>query len=329
LLDASPSLTLPPKAPRDRHHDTDTESEYLARQKVSEGGDLLKDLLKKKEYLSVDRRHEPHPRPRKSLGQNFLRDENISRKIVRAIEPRMSDVILEIGPGKGALTKHLVHGVRKLVAVEADERMTVVLRDAFPGNRMEVRHEDFLRTNLNELYSKYGQRIRVVGNIPYNITSPILFRVLDNRRCISDATLMLQKEVAARIVAAPRTKEYGVLSVFCQIFADVERLFDVRPAAFYPRPDVTSSLVRLTLHDRPRYAVDHEVFFRTMVRSIFGKRRKTLRNCLKYFVEEIGVELPADFGEFDLRRRPEQLSIKELVELSNRMLRVARHVGRI
>jgi 16S rRNA (adenine1518-N6/adenine1519-N6)-dimethyltransferase len=275
--------------------------------------------------IFVNRRRVPRLHPRRALGQNFLRDENIARKIVGAVSPGPADVILEIGPGEGVLTKYLVPGARTLVVVEKDERMAMALRATFSGGAIEVRHGDFLTTDMALIHDQHGQRIRIVGNIPYNITSPILFHILDNRGYVRDATLMLQKEVAVRIVAVPPTKEYGILSVFCQLFADVEKLFDVRPAAFYPKPGVTSSLVRLTMRGRPRYALADESFFRRMVRSIFGKRRKTLRNCLRYFMGDIGAELPAGFAEIDLQQRPEQLSIEQLVRLSNRLFTIAGH----
>jgi 16S rRNA (adenine1518-N6/adenine1519-N6)-dimethyltransferase len=138
--------------------------------------------------------------------------------------------------------------------------------------------------------------------------------MLDNRASIHDAVFMMQREVARRLVAVPHTKEYGILAVFCQLFTTVELLFDVSPHVFFPRPEVTSSLVRLTVLEEPRYSIKNEDFFRTMVRSMFGKRRKTLRNSLAYVVDQPQTKIP---GSFDLNRRPEDLSGRELVELSN------------
>jgi 16S rRNA (adenine1518-N6/adenine1519-N6)-dimethyltransferase len=264
-------------------------------------------------------------RPKKSLGQNFLRDENISRKIVSAISPQPSEVVLEIGPGEGALTKYLAPLVRKLIVVDIDRRVIARLQDAYPNGEVETRHEDFLDSDLDEIARQCNQPIRIVGNIPYNITSPILFHVLDNRSNVIDMTVMLQREVAGRIIAVSGTKTYGILSVFCQFYADVKKLFDVAPGAFYPRPNVSSSVIRFTMLAKPRYAVDDEQFFRAMVRTIFGKRRKTLRNSLRYFVDEKGMKLPPELGSAKGQRRPEVLSISELVELSNTLIREARH----
>src|SRR5512140_389063 len=228
-----------------------------------------------------------HLRPKKSLGQNFLRDDRIARKIVDAVAPRPGDVVLEFGPGEGALTGHLVASGAELILVELDKRSVMRIRALSERPGVQVRHQHVLTVDLDGLAAAAGtERLRVVGNIPYYITSPILFHVLDNRRRVRDLTTMVQKEVARRLVAVPRTKAYGIVSVFCQLFADVEILFDVQPGSFHPRPDVTSSVVRLVMLDGPRYALRDEQFFRGMVRSVFGKRRKTLRNALRYFIDD-------------------------------------------
>lgn len=253
-------------------------------------------------------------RPKQSLGQNFLRDENIARKIVGSLTLTPDDVLLEIGPGEGALTKYLVHHVRDLIVVDIDERVVAALKEMFPKDEVEILHRDFLDVDFaGILAGRQAKRLRIIGNIPYNITSHILFHILDNRSWIADATLMMQKEVARRLVAAPKTKDYGILAVFSQLFADVEVLFDVSPQCFSPVPKVTSSVVRLRILERPRFAMGDEHFFRTMIRSIFGKRRKTLRNSLGYFVDPV-PPLPL---QFDLSKRPEELSIEELVQLGN------------
>ncbi len=255
-------------------------------------------------------------RPRKSLGQNFLRDDRISRKIVDAIDPRPADVVLEIGPGEGSLTKHLAASGARLVLVELDERAVARMRELYGGSGVQVLHQDVLTVDLDALAASMStERLRVVGNIPYYITSPILFHVLDNRHRVRDLTMMVQREVARRLAAVPRTKEYGVVSVFCQLFADVEILFDVQPGSFHPRPDVTSSVVRLVMLDRPRYDLRDEQFFRGMVRSVYGKRRKTLRNALRYFLDADPAAAVPDASI--LRRRPEDLTIEETVGLSN------------
>lgn len=254
----------------------------------------------------------PSLRPRKALGQNFLRDSNIARKIVEAVAPREDDVVLEIGPGEGALTVLLAPLAKRLIAVELDARAIPALKARLAGTRTEVVAGDILDVDFAALAGP-DVSLRVVGNIPYNITSPILFRILDQRHVVHDATLLMQREVARRLAAPHGNKEYGILSVFCQLYADVRVLFDVSPNVFFPRPEVTSSLVHLRLLHEPRCVVNDDAFFRAMVRAVFGKRRKTLRASLRYFIGDVIAEdLPVD-----LQRRPEDLSILELAQLAN------------
>ncbi len=260
-------------------------------------------------------------RPKRSLGQNFLRDDNIARKIVTAMQPSAGDIVVEIGPGEGALTRHLAPRVRRLIAVEIDRRAVERLQAAYPAGRVVVVNQDFLGFDLGGIAAEGAAvkdggrtRVRVVGNIPYNRTSPILFHLLDQRTHVLDCTIMVQKEVARRLAACAGTKEYGILSVFVQLFADVKVLFDVSPNAFRPRPNVNSSVVRIAMLAAPRYPVRDEPSFRQLVRAVFGKRRKTLRSSLKYYDPRISQEM---LPEFDLQRRPEQLSLEELVKLGN------------
>jgi len=258
--------------------------------------------------------------PRKSLGQNFLRDDNIAGKIVAAIDPQREDCVLEIGPGEGALTRHLAGRSRTLTVVDVDERVVAAMNTMFPDGSVEVILGDFLATDLHAFAGVHPGRFRIVGNIPYNITTPILFHVLDNRRPVHDLTIMVQKEVGRRMAAEPGTREYGILSVFCGYFAEVRSLFEVSPGAFFPKPGVTSVVMQLKMRERPEYPAVDEAFFREMVRSVFGKRRKTLRNSLRYFTVPRGIALP----ELPLlHRRPEELSLRELVELGNALHRCA------
>jgi len=259
-------------------------------------------------------------RPRKSLGQNFLRDDNVARKIAAAIDPQQEDSLLEIGPGEGALTRHLAGRCRTLAVVDIDERVVAAMRAMFPGGSVEVILGDFLATDLPAIAASHPGRFRIAGNIPYNITTPILFHVLDNRQPVHDLTITVQKEVGRRMLAGPGGGEYGILSVFCNYFAEVRALFEVSRDVFYPKPDVTSLVMQLTMRPRPLHPASDEKFFRDMIRSIFGKRRKTLRNSLRYFTVPRGIQLP----ELSvLHRRPEELSLRELVDLSNTLLQSA------
>ena len=264
-------------------------------------------------------------RPRKSLGQNFLRDDNIARRIVAAIDPREDDALLEIGPGEGALTRHLALRSRRLSVVEIDARAAAGIRAMFPGGGVDVIEGDFLGIDLDAFARARGGRVRIAGNIPYNITSPILFHVLDHRSGVADLTFLVQKEVGRRMAAEPGSPDYGILSVFCRYTSEVKALFEVPPGAFYPRPRVTSLLMRLVMRPAPVVPADDEAFFRTMVRATFGKRRKTLRNSLRYVAALREGPLP-DIPELD--RRPEELSVGELVALSNTLLQsAARRAG--
>jgi 16S rRNA (adenine1518-N6/adenine1519-N6)-dimethyltransferase len=242
---------------------------------------------------------------------------NIARKIVEAVAPATDQTLLEIGPGEGVLTVPLARQAKRLIAVELDHRAIAHLRTLLLGLPAELIEGDFLEINLASC-AETGERLRIVGNIPYNITSPILFQILDQREYVQDATLLMQREVARRLVAPHGNKEYGILSVFCQLYADVRMLFDVSPNVFYPRPEVTSSLVQMRVLDAPRYSLTDESFFRSMVRSVFGKRRKTLRASLRYFIPDMP---PTDLP-IDLSRRPEDLSIAELVTLGNALVSV-------
>jgi len=248
--------------------------------------------------------------PKKSLGQNFLRDENVARKIVKSLRLRPNDAVVEIGPGQGSLTKHLCAATTRLVGIEIDDRAIAVLRETL-GSGVTLIHSDVLNISLEDLARQVGVRIRVVGNIPYNITSDILFWLFGGRRVLEDATLMVQLEVARRLVARPRTKEYGILSVFTQFYAKPELLFKVSRNSFYPKPDVDSAVMHLEF---PATLLScDESLFRSVVRSTFGKRRKTLRNGLRYMGFS---DHELDSLAFDLKRRPESLSLEEFLALT-------------
>jgi 16S rRNA (adenine1518-N6/adenine1519-N6)-dimethyltransferase len=256
-----------------------------------------------------------HLRPRKSLGQHFLRDQNITRKILSLLDPQPGDIVLEIGPGEGVLTRELAGIVQTLVAVEIDPRSVDQLRCEL-GSAVQILHQDVLKTDFRQISNRTGAvaGLRILGNIPYNITTPILFKILDERTVIRDAILMMQREVARRLLAAPGSKEYGIPSVFCRIFFSLGWLFDVPPTAFYPRPSVTSSVIRLEPLAQPRCTLSDEAFFRKLVRLVFGQRRKMLRNTLGALAAEYQAPLPEEFA---LRARPEELAPEELVKLAN------------
>ena len=241
-------------------------------------------------------------------------------EIVQAVNPGPDDLVLEIGPGEGALTRHLAEGPARLVLVDLDPRAMERMQAAY-GARAAVRCGDILAVDPRELAREHAvARIRVVGNIPYYITTPILFHFLDRRDAVRDLTLMMQREVAERLVAGPGTKTYGIVSVITGLLTEAQLLFDVQPGSFHPRPAVVSSVVRLTMLERPRAAVRDEQFFRTVVRTAFGKRRKTLRNSLSMLT---GAR-PGAVSPGTLARRPEELSVGEFAELANSLFPAGR-----
>jgi len=250
-------------------------------------------------------------RPLKKFGQNYLTDPNILRKIAEEINPAPGDNIIEIGPGLGALTRKLLEKVPSITAVEIDNRVGEELKAKFPG--LKLLTQDFLKTDINAIYSESNTKLRITGNIPYNLTSPILFMIIENNRIISDSVLMMQLEVAQRIISKRGTKEYGILSVILNYFCDVKLCFKVSPNVFTPKPNVWSAVVHLYPKDINITDQEKKIFIAT-VKAAFGNRRKTLKNSLS---NSIFKELNFDSSGIDLSLRAEQLEITDFVTLSN------------
>ncbi|RMD50614.1 MAG: ribosomal RNA small subunit methyltransferase A [Ignavibacteria bacterium] len=244
-------------------------------------------------------------KPLKKFGQNYLNDANIIKKIVDEFNPQQNDTIIEIGPGRGALTKLLSDSGANIIAVEIDTRVIEGLKKEFPN--VEFINDDFLKMDL----AKFGTNIRVIGNIPYNITSPILFKLFENNNIIQDAVLMMQDEVAKRLIAKPNTKDYGILSVLTQFYTDVKYCFKISPNVFYPKPKVNSAVVHLIISSQLQYP--NKSFFNKVVKASFGNRRKTLKNSLKNSIFE---NCEFENIEFDFSRRAENLSLDEFIKLA-------------
>jgi len=257
-------------------------------------------------------------RAKRSLGQNFLVDPNLQRKIVDALEPSVDDQVLEIGPGQGALTRHLAPLVGRLVLVELDDQLAEALTREFAGNpRVEVVHSDIMQVPLERI-STDPARLKVIGNIPYNITTPILFSLLERRPRPRSIVLMVQREVADRIVAPPGSKTYGALAVGVQSVADAERVLNVSRNAFRPVPDVESTVVRITPHDPPRLTVDEEAALRRLTRVAFGQRRKQFQRILRdaYALEPERIAAIEAATGFQLDARPETFSPDDFIRLA-------------
>ena len=257
------------------------------------------------------------PRARKRYGQHFL-EAAWADKLAAALDARPDDVFVEIGPGPGALTLRLARLVQHVTAVEIDPEMTASLAPQLPSNVTLVRG-DYLEFDIRELVERGP--LRIAGNLPFNVASPILFKLLREHRSrggIADATLMLQREVAERIEARPGTGDYGVLAILVQLHADVRRLLTLPPGAFRPAPRVHSAVIRLTFRP-PAVALRNEAVFEQMVRSMFTQRRKTLLNALRAFAEARGVDARRALlaAAIDSSRRPETLTLIELGRLSN------------
>ena len=258
----------------------------------------------------------PNVKAKKSLGQHFLKDLGIAKKIADTIQPSQLPAdkaeewgdlpVVEVGPGMGVLSRFLKDNGREVKAVELDPESVEFLHKDFPG--LDVVEGDFLKMNLDELFP--GE-IALIGNYPYNISSQIFFKVLDNREKVPVVAGMLQKEVAQRICSGPGSKVYGILSVLLQVWYDCKYLFDVGPMVFSPPPKVTSGVIRLTRNSRTELGCD-EKKFKTVVKTAFGQRRKTLRNSIG------GLLGPDNTLRNDpiLSLRPEQLSVEDFIRIT-------------
>ncbi|MBL1141391.1 MAG: 16S rRNA (adenine(1518)-N(6)/adenine(1519)-N(6))-dimethyltransferase RsmA [Proteobacteria bacterium] len=252
-----------------------------------------------------------HHQARKRFGQNFLHDPAIIQRIVDNINPQRQDRIIEIGPGKGALTELILERVESLDVVEIDRDLVESLTNSIGKDKsLKIHETDALKLDL----SKFAQSdLRIVGNLPYNISTPLLFHLLNYRTCIKDMLFMLQKEVVDRICANPGCKQYGRLSIMLQIYCDVESLFIIKPGAFNPSPKVDSAIVKITPLAKPRYELSDHESLKVIVREAFTQRRKTIRNSLKKYISE------SDIKEFGIAPeiRAEKLEISDFVRLAN------------
>jgi 16S rRNA (adenine1518-N6/adenine1519-N6)-dimethyltransferase len=255
----------------------------------------------------------PH-RPRKRFGQHFLKDPAVIGAIIDAISPGPDDVVIEIGPGLGAITEPLAQRAGHLHCVELDRDLVASLRQRWSGSPTVTIHEaDALEFDFGSL----GNDLRIVGNLPYNISTPLLFHLLDCRDSIRDMHFMLQKEVVDRMAAAPGSKAYGRLGIMLGCYLDIEALFDVDPDSFEPPPAVTSAIVRMVPKTEQQFDIDDAAILGDVVATAFSQRRKTLRNALRTRVDE--AELRA--LDIDPGKRPETLPIADYVALANYLAR--------
>jgi 16S rRNA (adenine1518-N6/adenine1519-N6)-dimethyltransferase len=262
-------------------------------------------------------------RPLKRLGQSFLEDHNVIRKIVAAADLTASDVVVEIGAGLGIMTALLVHQAGQVKALEIDPYMVSILRNKFDGlSNIEVIQTDVLKFDFSTARAEDStKKIKVIGNVPYNISSPILFHVLKYRSFIESMVIMFQKELADRITAGPGNKVYGVPSVMVGMYADASEEMVIPGSCFYPPPRVSSSVLKFIMREKPRYALTDEDAFSRLVKAAFAQRRKTLHNNLRHssFMDrdEAQVLQLLEKAKIDGRRRAETLSVEEFSRLAN------------
>lgn len=251
---------------------------------------------------------------KKRFGQNFLIDQAVIVSLIDAINPQKNQTIVEIGPGLGALTKPLLNEMEHLHVVEIDRDIVRWMQTEYASKHITIHNVDALKFDFSQLVDdKHGSQLRVTGNLPYNISTPILFHLLGNLAHIADMHFMLQKEVVERMVAAPSTAAYGRLSVMLQYHLCMEYLITVPPEAFEPAPKVESAFVRCVPHlVKPAIAQDYNLFYQVVL-AAFGQRRKTIRNTLKDFLND------NDFAQLNLNAqlRAENLTVKNFVEISN------------
>lgn len=257
-----------------------------------------------------------HIKPKKNLGQNFLIDKNIQRKIIAACEFKSSDIVLEIGAGRGELTALIATKVKKIYALEIDPYLCEILKDnlkVYSG--IEIISQDVLRFNLKRLFAKPKDRIKVIGNIPYYISSPIIEHLFKFKDLIDAIFITVQKEFAKRITAKEGSKDYGSFSCFVQYYTKPKVIFNIKKTCFFPQPKVDSCFLRLDLKRRLALGKEREKLFFKITRSAFNKRRKTLRNSLGSIVSPQKLENFFTKYSIDRNTRPEDLSLEDFANL--------------
>lgn len=258
-------------------------------------------------------------RPKKNLGQHFLTDLNIAKRIADTVDACPDIPVLEIGPGMGVLTQFLVEKPREVKAVEIDDESVRYLNEKYPKLRDNIIGDDFLKMDLNQVFD--GKAFVLTGNYPYDISSQIFFKMLDNKELIPCCTGMIQREVALRIASKPGSRQYGILSVLIQAWYDTEYLFTVDEDVFNPPPKVKSAVIRMTRNGVEDLGCD-ETLFKRVVKTVFNQRRKMLRVSLKPLFNKETMPSPEFFASDMMTKRPEQLAVADFVDLTNRVASV-------
>lgn len=256
-------------------------------------------------------------RPNKKLGQNFLGDKNLMDKLIDALDVYPDEDVLEIGSGLGWMSHEIAKLALSVIAVETDKRLLKIARSEFGKTKnLTFVEGDFLKLDLPHILSNTRLPMKVIGNIPYYISSPILFKLLENHSLFQFAVLTLQREVAERLTAKPGSKDYGILSIFLQAQARCEKLFDLPPQVFFPEPEVVSRAVKITFPRQAPHLIHKPPLFKTVVKTAFRTRRKTIRNNLKGLLKNNRVK-PWEASRIDPEVRPEQIPVEGYVALAN------------
>jgi 16S rRNA (adenine1518-N6/adenine1519-N6)-dimethyltransferase len=248
-------------------------------------------------------------RAKKSLGQHFLNNIQIASQIVDFLDAKDLDHVIEIGPGMGVLSQFILDNYKNCSFIEVDDDAIIYLNDKFPEIQERIIHSDILKLNIQDIFKG---KIAIIGNFPYNISSQILFKILENKDQVMQMVGMFQKEVADRVISKPGSRVYGILSVFIQAYYNTENLISLGPEQFSPPPKVNSSVIKLTRNNVTKLECDEKLFFK-VVKQTFNQRRKMIRNSIKM----LGVK--ADFESEYLSFRPEQLGVSQFVELTNQV----------
>lgn len=267
-----------------------------------------------------------HFKTSKRYGQNFLIDENIIHKIVDAVDINSDDLVIEIGPGIGTLTAELANLAKKVKAIEIDEKLIPILKEnLIEYNNIDIINQDFLNTNLNEIISSEQgySSVKVIGNLPYYITTPIIMKILEEKLPVNSITIMVQKEVADRLNADPGGKDYGALSVAVQYYCQVTSVAQVPRTVFIPKPNVDSTVIRLDVRQTPIVKVNDEKVFFKMVKAGFSQRRKTLINSLSHFLNQPKEQIKKILiqSDIDPSRRAETLSLQDFATIANNSIK--------
>jgi len=254
--------------------------------------------------------------PLKRLGQNFLIDKNIKDKIVNSLDINSKDVVLEIGPGFGELTTSLADKAKKVIAIEKDKKIVKILKEkSFLPNNVDVIESDFLDADIKKIFSR--RKIVIYGNLPYNITSPVLEKIFKNIDYVKDIYLVIQKEVADRIVAKPGTKEIGRISLFAQYYSEPKKIFTIKKDSFFPVPKVESVLLRLNVLDKKRVDVKDELFLFRIIKLCYAQRRKIILNSLtKLGMEKEDLSRLLGDARVNPQSRPEELSLEDFARIT-------------